>query len=144
MTLVLRENFVQKLIFCFSIFLTLGFTLTPALLASQDHDEFSFEIQGDNNQRDNYRYRDSNDNTVPWSVYVSYSDECESDNCLTRFWLETKDGDNVAAPQVLGTYDRKTQRPYSKASNKNVYLTAEDNDVGTNSYTVEGDWDEEW
>lgn len=135
---------MKNLLLCLSIIFTLGVTVIPDFFASENHDTFSFNIQGPNNQRDNSRFRGATTKSVPWSVYVSSSNECENMDCLTRFWLELENGKNVAGTVNVGVGDRKTQKPYDSASKTDVYLTGEDNDVGTNSYVVKGDWDEEW
>lgn len=124
-------------------FLFLFMLSSVNVFASQDQDMFKFNINGFNNQRDSDgRFRDDYDNSSPWSVYVSDSTECST--CYTTFWLEDYSGGNISSSINVAELNRKTQSPYSKASRKDNYLTAEDNSIATAKYTVSGNWDEEY
>lgn len=68
----------------------------------------------------------------------------EGDKTYTNFWLEVYNGDNVSTwrsvQQGAGVYRTAA---YSDANQKNVYLTAENNNNNASIYTVQGYWDEE-
>lgn len=118
-------------------------TLVPTFsAATNNYDEFSFNIKGYSNSRDNGRLRDDEDNSTPWSVFVSSSTECST--CKTRFWLEDYSGTNISSSTEVAPNQRHSQKPYNKASKKYNYLTAEDNDASPSNFTVKGNWDEEW
>ena len=68
----------------------------------------------------------------------------EGDKTLTRYWLEGANGDNVSKSVDISIADGAVYTPaYSSASQRNVYLTAENNNRNGDEYTVSGYWDEE-
>ncbi len=133
---------MKNKIICIFLILVL---FTPTILNAANKDEigFTFHVNGYNNSRvKEGRFRDDHDNSTMWSVEVYSSTECNT--CKTKFWLEDYSGDNISSTTSVAPGQRHSQKPYNKASRKDNFLTAEDNDVTPSNFTVKGNWDEEW
>lgn len=130
------------------IFTTIILGITSVSAVAQEvrtNDNISFSFTVPKNQGNGYtphRYRQTTNIHNQWKVNLAYSGE--GVNTASRFWLELDNGANVSDSHVVtqGTgnhyYDAK-----STASEKNVHLTAENNNYSGNSYKVSGYWDEE-
>lgn len=88
------------------------------------------------------KYRNTPDPENMWKVGLRKSGEGEG--TITCFWLEIFDETNVSdaikAKQGTKTYYKEA---YKSASEKKVYLTAENNNYNSDRYSVSGVWDEE-
>ncbi len=133
---------MKKITYAISFLFLIIYSLNINLLAEHNYDNFSLNINGLNNSRDNGRFRDDYDNSTLWTVYVSSTSECS--DCKTRFWLEDYSGHNISDTYSVGNYERIWKNPKNSASRKDNYLTAEDNDAAPSKFTVKGNWDEEW
>ena len=94
-------------------------------------------------------YRDTTSSLTPFKVRLDNSTEGENEgkynrNTCTTFWIEDENENNISDTQVIlegAGYDGIT--PYSKASKRTVYLTAEDNEDTDHIYKISGKWKEE-
>ena len=93
-------------------------------------------------------YRDTTSTKVKVHVRLDKSNEGEDagkyTDTATRFWIEDENENNISDTQVIlegAGYDGIT--PYSKASKRTVYLTAEDNEDTDHIYKISGEWKEE-
>ena len=87
-------------------------------------------------------YRDTTKKSDPFYVSLEYSDE--GSGTVTRFWIEDKKENNLCdtrdVTQGKGFYPQNT---YQAGCNKQVYLTAENNNYNQDIYRIEGQWTEE-
>lgn len=59
----------------------------------------------------------------------------------TRFWIEGSDGTNLSETMdILEDAGWSYKNPYSSANERTVYLTAENNNYNSESYTAIGRW----
>lgn len=118
--------------------------MSSSVFASMDRWDYEFVIPAHkNNGRINTpRYRSTTNPNTLWDVCLTKS--TEGRKTYTNFWLEVYNGDNVSTwtsvQEGAGVYRTPA---YSTASQKNVYLTAENNNNNASVYTVQGYWDEE-
>ncbi len=125
----------------------------PVLNASEllrTNDNIAFDLNIKTHQQNSSltdgRYRQTASVHNQWKVNMTESGECpNSNNCLTRFWLEKHGGQNVSKSVNTSVSEgSRYTEPYSSANGQTVYLTAENNTYDTNwSYDVSGYWDEE-
>ncbi|MGP7817838.1 DUF2712 domain-containing protein [Niallia sp. 01092] len=102
----------------------------------------SYQLNTREYEESAYRQTTSIDN--PWKVQMTWSEESDSSNTITRFWLEKENETNVSAPvDKLEGDPASYVKPYSTANQTTVYLTAENNNYNLDQYLVEGIWDEE-
>jgi hypothetical protein len=113
--------------------------------AGNDNINFSFTIKPlGQNTRSSGQYRETTNQYNAWKVNLQNSNEA-SGNTVTRFWLEGYNKQNVSpSPDVLEGSGAHYYNTYTSASQRTVYLTAQDNDLNlTATYTASGVWDEE-
>lgn len=88
------------------------------------------------------RYRSTTDTNDAWKVQLKSSGEGEG--TITNFWLENYDEENVTRDiSAVAGEDAKYDKVKSGATERNLYLTGENNNYNGNSYSVWGYWDEE-
>lgn len=118
------------------------------VFAKDDNIKYSLDILEwqKNAKVKNGRYRQTKDINNKWKVQLQSTTEGAgngNDN-ITVFWLEGSNDENVtttvSAKQGKSVYYTPA---YSSASERTVYLTAEDNRITFSTYHVEGIWDEE-
>lgn len=106
------------------------------------HYEFRIEAFGVNGRIASPEYRQTKYPENQWKVKMEYSEEGE--RTVARYWLENTAKNNVSphvdATQGLGPYYKEAK---DSASQTNVYLTAQNNNINAKSYNVSGIWDEE-
>ena len=118
--------------------------MSSSVFANVDRWGYKFDIPAykSNGRIDEPRYRSTTKPDTPWDVCLEGSGE--GNMTYTNFWLEVYNGDNVSTwrsvQQGAGVYRTAA---YSDANQKNVYLTAENNNNNASIYTVQGYWDEE-
>ena len=135
---------------------TLSFVLAGAVtlclcmgvnaFATDDNYSFAFMIKpyhaNSRVESSGARYRETTDPKNMWKVGLRKSGE--GSGTITNFWLEVYDETNVSgdisAKQGTKNYYKAA---YETASQKNVYLTAENNGYDSIRYNVSGVWDEE-
>lgn len=114
------------------------------IYASDDNIGYKFRIGTyyDNSQEPDGRYRQTLKKENPWKVNLKSSEEGKG--TITTFWLEDRFFINVSyernAKQGAGAYYTEA---LNEASDKMVYLTAQNNNWSSVAYVVEGIWDEE-
>lgn len=126
-----------------SAFIALCASNVLPVAASNDNISYSFTIKAyQENSRSAPRYRSTSNINNKWKVKMTRT--LEGDKTLTRYWLEGANGDNVSKSVDISIADGAVYTPaYSSASQRNVYLTAENNNRNGDEYTVSGYWDEE-
>lgn len=98
-----------------------------------------------NGQEDKGYLRSPGDSNTQWGVSLTDSKEGGA-NTYTTFWLEKSSGANVTDAHDVQLGKGFKQFNFEKASDvkgKYVYLTAENNNYISNSYSISGKWDEE-
>lgn len=124
--------------------MAVGVILPMNTLAANDNIDFSFKIGilHANGKEKAGRYRQTTSTDNPWKVKLDSSGEGKG--TVTRFWLENASAGNVSttrnATQGKGAYYTDA---YLSANKRDVWLTGENNNYNTTSYTVSGKWDEE-
>lgn len=115
--------------------------MVPTAYAADDNISYRFKIYSynKNGQESKGRYRQTLRPENPWKVQLQ-----ESKKITALFWLEGDNGENVS-PDAVG---RRGEKPvytsaYASASQRTVFLTAENNVWESAEYYVEGIWDEE-
>lgn len=129
--------------------LLLAIVVPASVSAANNNDyDYAFYIHsyhdntrvGDNGSR----YRSTKDPENSWKVKMTYSNEPGDSKTITRYWIEGESGENVAASvNVLEDDPAYYNQAYDSASERRVYLTAENNNYSSNTYGVGGIWDEE-
>lgn len=134
---------IRKERIIWSIMVTLMFItfMIPAANAADDNISYKFKIYSynQNGQEAKGRYRQTLRPENPWKVQLK-----ESKQITSLFWLEGNNGQNVS-PDAIG---RRGEKPvytsaYVSASQRTVYLTAQNNVWESAEYYVSGIWDEE-
>lgn len=132
-----------------SIVIVLAMTLTMLLASSAksfatSDTGFHFRVlpRQENGQEVTGRRRGDVSPSNQWWVKLTHSGEGKG--ALTDFWLEAKDGTNVSSSMRVrcgaGWYGKGA---YASASNRKVFLTAEDNNYKVTGYTVSGRWQQQ-
>ncbi len=142
---MLRNKIIKIASIGLSSLLVLLFISTITYAANNNY-AFSFSIQAhQTNSRvtsAEAKHRSTTNTNDSWKVNLKKSTEVSG--TVTSFWLEVSDGTNVSedcdAKQGAGPYYKK---PKAAANQKNVYLTAENNNNNSQIYSVSGVWDEE-
>lgn len=112
--------------------------------ASNDNKDYAFRIGAYqiNGRVDEPEYRQTKYPENPWKVKMTNSEE--GSRTVAQYWLENAAESNVSptisVTEGLGPY---YEDAYNTASQTNVYLTAQNNNINVKSYDVEGIWDEE-
>ncbi|MFE0504410.1 DUF2712 domain-containing protein [Peribacillus butanolivorans] len=122
---------------------------TLSVEAGNDNSGYSFTIKKEQaNSFTGTEYRQTTTQRNTWKVRMYKS--TEGTNTLTTYWLEKSDGTNVspAVDVKAGSGGVNSGRNYyikgnSGANAANVRLTAENNNLSSSSYSVNGYWDEE-
>lgn len=115
--------------------------------ASDDNVDFNFDLKPKygNTTTPSARYRQTTNVKNKWKVNLKNS--TEGNGTIATFWLTTrKDGKNVVSDKTHDVAQGSGAHYYdakSSASQKDVYLAAENNNDSTNTYEVSGYWDEE-
>lgn len=137
---------MKRIWITFMILVVLAIPATNIVLAGDDNYDFRFRIPGGsgqpNGQEADGQWRQTNDPENPWKVDLNSSGE--GDGTYTVFWLEKSDGENVSPSRNVKCKGPKYYtNAYKKASERRVYLTAQNNNKNGTSYLVSGYWDEE-
>lgn len=110
---------------------------------SNDKNEFNYEIDalGTNTGTEN-AYRSTTNPKNSWKVNLQTS--TEGKGTYTRFWLENAETLDVSPTRTIkvGSGDHYTEA-YASASKKQVYFTADNNNMSWSGYYITGYWDEE-
>lgn len=138
----------MKKFFIMMLVLT-GLSSTVILGASENQNErvydnnnhFKFTFQGGDNQRSNPEYRSSVSTNVPWGVGYDWTEE--GSGTAAEFFMEEKNGQNVARTNKVQVGHKKVDDPWIESGSKNVYLVGQDNDTNTTPFRGGGGWDEE-
>lgn len=117
--------------------------------AGNENSGYSFMIKKDQaNTSTGTKYRQTTTERNTWKVRMYFSQE--GTNTYTKYWLEKSNGTNVspAVDVKAGNKDSKSGRNHyikgnAGANATEVRLTAENNNVNSSTYSVEGYWDEE-
>ena len=122
---------------------------TLSVEAGNENSGYSFTIKKEQaNTSTGTEYRQTTTERNTWKVRMYKS--TEGTNTVTTYWLEKSNGTNVS-PSVKVTAGsgglNSGRNHYVKgnagANAANVRLTAENNNVSSSSYSVNGYWDEE-
>ncbi|MGE6717209.1 DUF2712 domain-containing protein [Peribacillus frigoritolerans] len=122
---------------------------TLSVEAGNENTGYSFMIKKDQgNEFTGTKYRQTTTERNTWKVRMYYSQE--GTNTYTTYWLEKSNGTNVspAVDVKAGNKNSKSGRNHyikgnAGANATEVRLTAENNNVSSSTYSVEGYWDEE-
>ncbi|MEE3954731.1 DUF2712 domain-containing protein [Peribacillus frigoritolerans] len=122
---------------------------TLSVEAGNENSGYSFDIKKDQgNEFTGTKYRQTTTERNTWKVRMFYSKE--GTNTYTTYWLEKSNGTNVspAVDVKAGSGGKNSGRNHyikgnAGANATEVRLTAENNNVSSSTYSVEGYWDEE-
>ncbi len=135
-----RKSRAISLIAVVAVVFTVLMVSASSVFATQAYDfHFRVEAWQANGHEPTPRYRGDVSASNRWWVKLVKSGEGKG--ALTDFWLEARDGTNLSPYMRVqcgsGWY---AQRAYASASNRKVFLTAEDNNSKATGYNVSGRW----
>lgn len=135
-----KTGMVASVIMVFAMAFTMLVASASSVFATSAYDfHFRVEAWQANGHEPTPRYRGDVSASNRWWVKLIKSGEGKG--ALTDFWLEAKNGTNLSPYMRVqcgsGWYG---QRAYASASNRKVFLTAEDNHNKATGYNVSGRW----
>lgn len=128
------------------------FILMPIVATASDNNiDFSFEIKANQgySHSEETRYRSTNDVNDAWKVNLKTTYECSEDgDTSTSFHLgiDNPEGTNQTGSKkyVVAARSGAHYYPaYQRASDKDIFLYARNNNNNEEVYTIKGYWDEE-
>lgn len=129
-----------SLIAVVAVVFTVLMVSASSVFATQAHD-FSFRVQPrqQNAQEPHGRWRGNVAPSDRWWVKLIKSGEGKG--AATDFWIESANGVHLSHYMRVrcgkGWYGKEA---FSSASNRRVYLTAEDNEYKSTGYNISGRW----
>ncbi|CAH0301514.1 hypothetical protein SRABI134_04666 [Peribacillus sp. Bi134] len=122
---------------------------TLSVEAGNENSVYSFKIKKEqDNEYTRTKYRQTTTERNTWKVRMYHSQE--GTNTYTTYWLEKSTGTNVSpsAKVKAGSGGLNSGRNHyvkgnAGANATEVRLTAENNNYSSNTYSVDGYWDEE-
>jgi len=132
-----------KLVITFGLLAAIFIPVTSTL-AAENYYDYAFTIKAyQANTKSGGLYRETTNTSNRWRVSMYESTE-SSGKDITRFWLSGSDNTKLSpSSDVLEDNGPYYADAYSSASQRTVYLTAENNNYNANSYACYGYWDEE-
>lgn len=135
-----KSGMAMSVIMVIAMAITMILASASSAFATQAYDfHFRVEAWQANGHEPTPRYRGDVSASNRWWVKLIKSGEGKG--ALTDFWLEAKNGTNLSPYMRVqcgsGWYG---QRAYASASNRKVFLTAEDNNSKATGYNVSGRW----
>lgn len=135
----------KKILAMLILMLSLTFSaVLPVLAYSNDDINYSFTIGANKtNGYSGVRHRSTTNTRNAWKVNMTY--DSEGSNTQATYWLARNSGKAIASDvhTIKASSGAHYYSATSVASDKDVVLAAENNNVKPKGYTVKGYWDEE-